>query len=218
MTFKTGTEPDFEAQRAALEEQGRRARELMAKDPQLAYISAFIIAGDQMEAERSWDRLVKGEWPYARAELHAGSYARLDFAHRAMEAGYLPRDEFIRRLPELWSYNDPDDGDPRWLPLWREAFHANGDHYVRMGRPLPRTDPLRCFRGQDVGAPLGCAWSLDPKIAEKFAHGAATRQRNRAGHVVMTEVPRSRILAYLTERGESEVIFDPAGLRPVRHG
>ena len=55
----------------------------------------------------------------------------------------------------------------------------------------------------------GFAWTTDPKIAQKFADGAGERIQRVNGVVVVGYVRPSVVLAFLTERGESEVIVDP---------
>ena len=67
----------------------------------------------------------------------------------------------------------------------------------------------------DMERQLENAWTIDRDIAEKFANGAATRQANRGGVIYQATVDRSRILGYLTGRGESEVIVDPKDVYDV---
>jgi len=110
----------------------------------------------------------------------------------------MPESELIEMLPDLWRGSDPDDTDPQYLRLWKTAWLANGRRTVRDGPHLPKGRTVRCYRGQDADAPLGIAWSLDRRVAEKFARGAGTRQSNRSGMVFETEVPRTAVLAYLT--------------------
>lgn len=184
--------------------------ELMAADPKLSMISAMIIAGDRLTSERSkqWTR---DGLPAVDALPYVGSYGRLEFAVWAVDEGRLPIETLLDQLPGLWRGSDPDDTNPRYLALWKAAWFRNGEKTVRDGPHLPKGSALRCYRGQDDGAPLGIAWSLDKKVAEKFARGAGSRQGNRGGTVMEMVVPRKEVLAYLTGRGEAEVILPTIG-------
>lgn len=183
---------------------------LMADDPLLPVMSAFTIAGDLMSVERSKEWVARG-MDAADALTFVGSYGRLEFALWAVKNGHMPEDVLLEMLPDLWRGSDPDDTDPRFLALWQKAWVRNGKRTVRDGPHLPKGTTLRVYRGQDDDAPLGIAWSLDRKIAEKFARGAGTRQSSRPGTVLVMEVPRTAVLAYLTGRGESEVILPTIG-------
>jgi hypothetical protein len=114
---------------------------------------------------------------------------------------------FLGECASLWRGADPDDTDPENLEVWRRLYRLNGSHYIRDGRPLPAGQYVTVYRG---GAPLepGIAWSTDPKIARKFANGAGLRVRTH-GEVIRGEVHRKHVLAYITGRGEAEVIVDP---------
>jgi len=212
------------AEEAAMDELARehearsaKAMELMAADPRLPYISALVIAGDLMSADRSLQWLREGKHPFGRADVFCGSYGRLDFRVRAYEEGLVTFDEVTEDWADAWSGSDPDDTDPRFLSMWQLAFAANGDKYLRdsEGKALPRGPVLHVYRGQDEGAEFGIAWSLDPLIAKKFAKGAATRQHGRNGVVYAARVYRADILGYMTGRSEREVIVNPSHLHDV---
>ena len=190
--------------------------DLMAADPLLNELSAMIIAGDRLTSERSkqWTR---DGCPAVDALPFVGSYGRLEFAVWATDEGFLPVETLLDQLPNLWRGSDPDDTDPRYLALWQSAWERNGKKTVRDGPQLPKGTQLRCYRGQDAGAPLGIAWSLDRTVAEKFARGAGSRQRSRNGKVFERVVARKDVLAYLTGRGEQEVILStPAQAIPLK--
>lgn len=188
---------DFTAQSA-------RAQDLMKADPRLPYVSALVIAGDLASADRSFDWL-RGGMDFDRALTMTGSYGRMPFVIRALEAGLVGRAKVLGMLPELWSDSDPDDSDPRYLALWKEAAFTGT---VIDGKPLPAGKVLTIYRGQDADAPKGIAWSLSKTTAAKFARGAATRQSNRGGIVLRAHVARKDVLAYLTGRNEDEIIVD----------
>ena len=205
-------QPTLEEAAAQHEAISVRATALMDADPRLPYISAFVIASDLTQADRSLQWLREGKHPWKMAEAFCGSYGRLDLRVRALEEGLISETEAITDLPGQWSGSDPDDTDPRFLALWKSAVRFNGGKYLRDGKPLPRRRHLVVYRGQDEGAPFGIAWSLDANIARKFANGAATRQHQRNGVVYHTMVRRIDVLGYMTGRGEAEVVLDPASL------
>jgi hypothetical protein len=199
---------DRERRRVALTSQ------IVRENPTLPYITALIMAGDRLSAEDAWRELETGT-PFARALVRVGSYGRLDFTVRALDADLVDDRTVFRMLPALWRGSDPDDEDPRFLDLWLRAYEWNGS-YLRDGIALPRTRVLDVYRGQDPIADAdtlrGIAWSLDREVAEKFAHGAALRVGDRAGTVYHARINRKSVLGYLTLRGEAEVVCDPWAL------
>lgn len=209
---KRQTHPTPEELAADMERRSALAAELMDADPRLSFMSAIVIAGDKISEERS-KRWVAEGLPGIDALTFVGSFAALDFAVWAVENGHLAKDVLLDRLADLWSSTDPDDTDPRFLALWVEAWERNGRKPVLQNpaKPLPRKKVLRVYRGQDEDSPLGIAWSLDPKVAEKFARGAGTRQSDRPGVVIFTDVPRDKVLGFCPDRGESEVILPVKG-------
>jgi len=193
----------------------RKAMALAAADPKLPYISALVIAGDLLAAERSLEWLREGKYPWRQAEAFCGSYGRLDLRVRAYAEGLITDAEVIEDLPAAWRSADPDDTDPRFLALWQQAFIANGRRYLFDGKQLPKKATFPIYRGQDHGAPFGIAWSLDPEVAMKFADGAATRQRGRGGVIYCAIAHRLDVMGYMTKRNEAEVIVDPVMLRDI---
>ncbi len=186
--------------------------EILAADPSIGYISALIIAGDRLSAERAASFVNYGEMKAMEAVEHVGSYARLDFALRMHEAGKITRATLLKNLPSLWRDSDPDDTDPRFLKLWKDARKRHGKIISDSARDLRRVLTIVIYRGQDRGARLGIAWTTDRKIAEKYARGMALRQHDRDGEVLRGEVAPRHVLAFLTKRNESEVIVDPTNV------
>ncbi len=199
---------DIATEQSQVIRQGELAKELLSRDPRLTFISAFVIAGDTLGAERIRAAFVRGELPLIKALVLTGSYARFDFAVWVANnyAGHKPY--VLSNLLNLWTGSDPDDGNPDFLQLWLEAFERNGSRYLRDGKALPAGKTLRVYRGQDPGPPSGISWSTDKRIAEKFANGAATRQARRGGVILERAIRRGDVLAFLTGRGESEVIVE----------
>ena len=199
-----------------------KVEQLMAADPKLPFISAYIMAGDLVRADEVFELLGEGKVTWDQAEMMTGSYGRLDLRARALANEYITVEQAIEDLPATWRGSDPDDTDPRFLALWKLAFRANRYRTVRdrKGAPIPALrgsgELVRIYRGQDEGAPFGIAWSLSKVTATKFANGAATRQRSRNGVVYEAKVERKHILGYCVERGENETIVDPQHLQQVR--
>lgn len=206
---------DMEQVKKDMERQNELAEHLREANPDLPAIAAIVMAGDQLSAERWWERMVNGECTPTQAVNLVGSYARLDFAIKAWHGGYLSLEDILADLPELWRGSDPDDTDPRFLSLWRAAWIENHKRYIRDGKPLPRSHFLTVHRGQMASDPVGIAWSLDREIAEKFARGAGIRVSNMPGVVYTARIHRDHVLGYLTGRGESEVVLDPKYLKDV---
>jgi hypothetical protein len=72
------------------------------------------------------------------------------------------------------------------------------------------------YRGQRKGDPVGLSWSLKKSVAKNFARGAGQRCLLPDGVIVTELIPRSRIMAYLTDRREFELISLPETKRKQR--
>lgn len=211
--------PDMERLMVGEQRRMEIAEQLTKDDPSLPPIAAIVMAGDMASAERS-ERWVAEGADAIDCVRFVGSYARFGFAVKMWQQGLIPEDWLLDELPELWRGSDPDDTDPVFLDLWVKARERWGggpkgmrSSYVRDGAALPK-GPLFVYRGQRGGADekLGIAWTTDIKIAEKFARTGGLRGATFDGTVFKVRLPKDRVLAYLTGRGESEVIFDPTWL------
>jgi hypothetical protein len=191
---------------------------LLATQPLVHPITAYVVAGDLESAERATAEVTRGADPITVVG-HIGSYARWDWTVTMLNLGKITPSWFYENIADLWSGSDPDDTNPAYLNLWRLARHANGS-YVRDGRALPKSSVkgfVTIYRG---GYPAtignGFAWTTDPKIAGKFATTLGQRQPVPGGIVISGEVSPSDVLAYITDRNEAEVIVDPRAVRNVR--
>lgn len=200
------TDDEMAAIEARERKVSERIRELMWKDPSLPFISAHVIASDQVGAEE-WELEARrrGKEP-ADVVWMVGSYARFDYALKHCTPEWV-----FKHLPELWRGSDPDDTSSLALTTWRWARKHVG-HYLRDGKALPRSKFLTVYRGQLPGEAVGIAWSLDRATADKFARGAGIRTGSMPGVVLETVVERADVLGYMTGRGEAEVIIDPRGI------
>lgn len=183
----------------------------LVKDNQRLGVTAYVIAGDIVSAEKATELVESGARP-EEVVNYIGSYARFDWAVKNLPRAYL-----FKRLPELWSGSDPDDTNPEYLQLWREAYAANcfGALYDDRCKELPH-GVLTLYRGQPEGAPLGISWTRDIGIARKFARSGGLRETIADGVVLKAKVSAGVCMAYITGRGESEVIVDPDDLEGVR--
>jgi hypothetical protein len=193
-----------------MERQDKKAAELIAADPSLPHISAYIIAGDLVGAELMSERVKAGEWTPEKALVFVGSYARFEWALDNMGEEYVHK-----HIADLWRGSDPDDTNKRFLEVWQNAAQNKGT-YIRDGEALPRDNPLTIYRGQKASDPLGIAWTTDIEIAKKFAKGAGIRVKSLKGSVLQAHVWRGLVLGYLTKRGESEVVVNPSDLVDVQ--
>jgi hypothetical protein len=200
----------LERQAVYFQRQAELTQEILAKQPDLGYVTAFIQAGDIVNSEKVDTVFQAGEIPFETACRLIGSYARFDWVVKQLDAGKVTPEQVYPMLPELWSGSDPDDTNPRYLKLWWNTYGANLWATITDKKELPRRQTLTVYRGQDRTAEsIGIAWSLDYFTASKFARGAWARQRDRDGVVLVGTVRRSDIIAYIVGRGEEELIIDP---------
>lgn len=188
----------------------------LAEKQGIPLISAIVIAGDLLSKERS-ERWVEQGADAVEVARFVGSYGRFDFIVEQWQAGRISDDWFFENLVEEWRGADPDDTNPLYLHIWEQARERWGggpkgkrSSYIRDGKPLPK-GPLIVYRGQlaDPNETLGIAWSLNKDIAMKFAKTGGLRGAQLGGNLLKLRVPKDRVLAYITGRGEDEVIFDP---------
>jgi phosphate/sulfate permease len=97
------TDPmSMDALQAYAEEQSAMVTKVLAANPGLPVITAHIIAGDLMSAERATQRVAEG-MPAEQAVNLVGSYARWDWALQMVAEGVLSEQWFQDNLPHLWS-------------------------------------------------------------------------------------------------------------------
>jgi hypothetical protein len=196
----------------SLDRAGAEADRLLAADPAMSGVTAFVMASDRVQAQEYEARIRDGRTPPERGVQLVGSYARCDLAVRLHADGLLSEEWLLREWPDLWRGSDPDDTDPRFLAVWRRVRAARG-RIVTDGLRLPAGKVLPVYRGQPVDARYGIAWTLDRKIAEQFAvTGGGRGPRLDQGTVLRAWAPRRKVLAFITLRNESEIVIDPMDL------
>lgn len=202
----------FDAEHMArrIERQNEIVLRLAAKQPTLNFITAFIMSGDLAAAEEVEAEFAAGKLTFEQAQVFCGSYARFDFIVRQVELGRVKPEEAYALLPEVWSGSDPDDTEPRFLEFWKAAYRWHESRPFFDGKKLPGMRPT-LYRGQDrIAKGAGIAWSLSKTVAKRFARGAWARQSDRDGIILVAKnVPASLVMAYITGRGEEEIIVDP---------
>lgn len=184
------------------------ASALLAEHPHLG-VTAYVMAGDKVSAERVTRMVKERELTPREAVNYVGSYARFEWA-----VANLQKRTLARLLPELWRGSDPDDTNPEYLAIWRDAWIRNGQKTVCDGEPLP-IGKLRIYRGQMNGAVVGFSWTLNRSIAAKFAYSGGLRGRIPNGIILNASIQSEHVYGYLTERGESEIIIDPSCIRRI---
>ena len=211
-------DPQMAALKAWADETNEIAAEITAADPSIHFMTAAVMAGDILSARHRTKQVVEEGVDPTTVYFMVGSYARWDWVVTMVREGRITDEWFAKNIADLWRGSDPDDTSTSNLMIWRKAYNANGG-LIRDGRPLPKPGGdrmIKVFRG---GSPFsvksGFAWTTDPKIAGKFAQTMGGRARVAGGVVVTGLVKPSDVLAYLTERGESEVIVDPRLVRDV---
>lgn len=184
---------------------------------------------------RPIEELLKMRRDRANQALEAGDYSGYVFAHERgyrmgkladlvnentfEEDGEFPRlsVKFWQLAAAVWVDAEFDEDDPCWTGLIdcgipnRWAMTDSKDR--RKLRAMP--EMIRVYRGVQAfneGGALeyahsGWSWTLDPKTARFFA------RRWLQGHsnpfVISALVPKAMVKAYLTGRGEAEVLIRP---------
>ena len=193
----------------------------LTKDGDLPFISAFVMAQDLVGAERVKQEVLDGKVQMsATTPVLVGSYARIDFIRWLQEQGYISADQHLEWFRLHWTGADPDDTDERNLAMWRKVnkrWRNDGPgtpYYRDSDKYLPSvTGKFPVYRGQRMTDKTGFSWSLRQDVARKFAVTGGGRAPIKDGLVLVGNARPHDVLAYLTGRGEDEVIIDPANVR-----
>lgn len=214
---------------------GEIRNDLVQADPTLPDVTAIVMSQDLEAAQRVRAAVVAGELTFDQAWTAFGSYARMTGMLALHEDGYGTRDQLLDGWAAAWPHADPIDNDPRLIDVWRALAGREGhivlDNAESVWPPEPRGEtgtlsddrrysdapPIRVYRGQPKGAKLGCSWSLREDVADRFARGAWARTPLTNGEVHHLDIDPMDpgVIAYLTDRGEDEVIIDPAVIKLV---
>lgn len=209
MTAQTELEKYFHSPEYQTRE--RRRLELaheLSEQRGMSFITAVVAAGDMLSAEDATEKVKKKELTPLQALKQVGSYAKFDWAVK-----HLPKKQLFKRLPYIWMTADPDDTNPDYLALWKNAFRANGNKPILYTEPLPEGKYITVYRGQIGKKNPGFAWTTSWKTAQQFALSGGGRSTVKGGVILTGKVPRYKVLAYITERGEHELIVDPKNVK-----
>lgn len=185
--------------------------DLLERDPEMPHLTALVQAQDRGSAIRA-DFMLEDGMPWQKAMFQVGSYARAEWVKRHSQDGDIDLGQVD--LVSLWRDSDPDDTDAWWALQWYELRVALGE-VITDGTPLPDGDEFHVYRGQ-FGETVGMAWSLDKRVAENFARTGGGRFVRAGGVLLHARVRREAVLAYLTSRGEQEIVVSPAELVGLR--
>lgn len=128
-------------------------------------------------------------------------------------AEHLDDQEYWQLLSTIWT-----DSENIWQNRdeWREAFEADrADRHLIMSdeerdalAALPDTIPV--YRGyQHDTAEDGMSWTVDEDRAKWFANRWNTPESEAWPRIAQGQVGKDKIIAYITSRGESEIIVFP---------
>lgn len=197
---------EIDAQVRQMEIMGELARE----HPNLPAITLHILANDKRQAEWATKAVQEGADPIKESVM-VGSFARFEWI-----LDNCPWEWVKKNICDEWRGSDPDDTNPKFIEAWTRAWGENGHKYLKDGKGLPRNKTLEVYRGQMAEDPVGLSWSLSVDIADKFARGAGIRVGNMEGTLFVAQVWRDNVMAYITGRGEEEVIIHPSNIRNMR--
>ena len=108
--------------------------------------------------------------------------------------------------------------------IWMRLFTSKRGERDLLMTPLARRtfqrfpDMLTVWRGCDRNfIKSGLSWTLNRKVAQKFAHGMASLTRTKIDGVLLTgKCKKTDIFAYFTDRKESEIIVESAKVKRKR--
>jgi hypothetical protein len=131
-------------------------------------------------------------------------------------ADLIPQDEYWILLREVWT-----DSENIWQneAEWREVLTSDAPHQERImelddyRQLLDMPDTIIIYRGFHAeGRHMGLSWTIDREKAEWFA----MRFQHCEPTVFGGAVSRHDVIAYLTSRGEDEIIVLPENVRMMR--
>ena len=161
-------------------------------------------------------------YEYVKAEvakaLEDGDFFRYVFSHERPYrvnafihciANYTVSDEdYWELLGSIWG-----DSENIWqnLTKWKRLLRSKRPHRARFMeedreklKDLPQQ--LKVYRGCIRGKnEKGLSWTLDKDRAKWFSN--RLRQKTQNACVLEKEIPKSKVFAYLTRRGESEIVI-----------
>lgn len=126
-------------------------------------------------------------------------------------------------LSDFWSVTEAWSGEPKLREGMLALLKRVAPLYCPP-EPRPFTGTLTIYRGNlGEDATLGHSWTLDRKIAERFARMAMSPRGMFLGmyredgvpSVWRANVPADKILGYFDDRDEQEIVVDPSTLMTI---
>jgi hypothetical protein len=125
---------------------------------------------------------------------------------REWTRGLVTVEALRERLPGCWKRVDlPYRYLTAPITLFRAAGFVTDDPLGVAALPQ-KVKKVRVYRGQSAPEHLGISWTLSKEYAKHLAHGYAAPGKPC---VMLGWIDRSKILAWLIERGEQEIVCDP---------
>ncbi|MFG6572126.1 hypothetical protein ACGYLO_11030 [Sulfitobacter sp. 1A13353] len=129
-------------------------------------------------------------------------------------------EEYWRLVRKVWVDSDLPEDDPYWAEMLEadigsvQAMMGEGDRAQLAAMP----EVIQVWRGVEgmdetsarEAVTAGHSWSIDPKIAERFAKSFA--RSSGEAWVARADIPKARVVAYLADRGEAEIILRPSDI------
>jgi hypothetical protein len=117
----------------------------------------------------------------------------------------------------LWAFTDVRTSFHKWSPSVMDFLFGYADKQVLRdaGDAIPNQPVLQIYRGiagDKYRRPNGYAWTLSLDVACWFA----TRFELPKPSVLVTQVDRAEVLAFVSDRNEEEVICRPAKKRTMK--
>lgn len=156
-------------------------------------------AANTARANKDWDSFVF---------LHERPY-RLEAFVEIMDD--MSDDEFWSVLSDVWT---DSENIPEMRELWDEVLASPRPNRLSMMNDDERIEydslpeVITIYQGHTEDRDDGWSWTIDPSIAQWFA-GRFANLEDSPGYVTTAKVNKSDIHAFLTRRGESEILTDP---------
>ena len=112
-----------------------------------------------------------------------------------------------------WIYTDSENLHQN-RDEWRELLNSDRPDRLYIMGAEDRTalalmkNPIRVYRGKAIQDGDGFSWTTNLKKARWFANRNA-ELRSQSTHVITGTIRRKHVIAYLTNRGESEIVAMP---------
>jgi hypothetical protein len=163
----------------------------------------------KVNSERLDEALAEGNYATA-VWVHERPY-RVEFLGQLYDTGLIDAKFLRQHLPGIYADTENAWQTPKTLELFKIAF-AQGGTLFDDEAPVKLPSSFTIYRGAQAGiAEISYSWSRSLKIATWFSirYGRENAVLHRA------RISVADVLAYLNNRGEKEIVADPATLRKI---